>query len=699
MAEKNPEQPWPGFQQIDEDITPPEDLGSVAEDILNAFGITLKASGGGSLTNVDIKRADALSTLKASLLESYAESAGAPLKEIRIDASGDAEFYSVGASSANLDPYYTISSSNFVKDPNKVGVMVTGAKPKQERKIFEWYEVIGPTVTNKTVYDTSAMATACLSNSFSTHATITYLDPLRNNNNANWNDGVNDGVNSIFELDSPYDRFIGYSWRITPPESEVSKFTKIHRQMQSSVPILLSNKDYSIGNAVDFPNLGTPLKRATYERNSETERKDSECKIFQGEEVKYCSDTTVPLKLVMHEGLTHEIKRGVEVSKFLGLTGVFVVGIPLINCYGIPKPNFQKEENIPKNTNLFVGAQNTYNTLVKLSEGIHYVTLYKQDDGTDVDISNPRPTEEYLPCIQFANNLKYNDYAAIGSGAADTGGDAEGVDFFIGAAFTDLLVLFGGEPTGRGSILPLEERSGILIDQLWAQVLLDTSCFIVNDPAGNAKKIAENLKVEVLGLALHDEPAPIAMNGVLIDQISGIKDNDPTTIQDMTNTPMELAYAEMSSGRTMSLNFASLTEQQTETLSKKLYNLLIDDDGSVYTHTCGPTEEVEVGQEGPNGGIINTIEYSYTDQGSYLVNVTEGPVNFGDFAGIDGGMYYKQAEDITTKGTIIQDAGNHVDYKVRVDGYGDLTAINGCAEILDVKDRVSITIHNNAVES
>jgi hypothetical protein len=695
MAEKNPEGPWPGFQIPVEDDTPTDDLGSVAEDILNAFGITLaKAGVGGSLTNVDIKRADALSTLKASLLESYAENVGAPLKEVRINADGEAEFYSVGSDPAGLDPYYTISSSTYIKDPEKVGVMVTGAKPKQERKIYDWYEVIGPTVLNKTVYDTSAMATACLSNSFSTHATVTYLDPLRNSNDNNWRNGAED----IFELESLYDRFIGYSWRITPPEEEVSRFTKIHRQMQSSIPIQLSQKNYSIGDIGDvgnkdvFPDLGTPLKREPYFKNSQTEEAEA-CNIFLDEEAKYCSDTpdgsTVPLKLVMAEGLTHEIKRGVQVSKFLGLTGVFVVGIPLIVCRGIPRPGFQKEENIPKNTYLYIGAQNTYNTLVKLNEGIHYVTLYKQNDGSDVDISNNIEPEDYLPCIQFANNLKYNDYASIGTG----------VDFFIGADFTKLLGLFNDEPTARGSILPLENKSGILVNQLWAQVLLDTSCFIINDPAGNAKKIAEGLKVEVLALALHDEPAPIAMNGDLINQEDGIKDNNPTTIQNMTDTAMERAYADMSSGRTMSLNFASLTADQTETLSKKLYDLLRDDDGKVYTHTCGPTEEVEVGQKGPNGGIINTIEYSYTDQGSYLINVTEGPENFGDFAGIDGGMYYKQTEEVTTKGTIIQDAGNHVDYKVRVDGYGNLTAINGCAEVLAVNDRVSITMHNNAVES
>ncbi len=676
---------WPGFQLLDEDDGPTEDGESVAEDILTAFGIPLYATGGGSLINVDIKRADAMSTLKASLLETYADSYSAYLKEIKINADGEAEFYDVGRNSSGLNPYYTIASHSYIKSPEKVGVMVTGAKPKQERKLYEWYELIGDNASDKSIYDTSKMSTACLSNSFSTHATITYRDPLRTNNANNWNNGLDD---IGFELTSPFDRFLGFSWRITPPKTEVSPFTKIHRQTQSSIPILLSDSEYSIGDPDNFPELGTPLKRAPYVKQVQSDEDDNKCKIFEGEEVQYCGDTTVPLKLVMNEGLTHEIKRDVTVSKFLGLTGVFVVGIPLLTCHGIPKPGMQKQANNTANTNLFIGAQSTHNTLVKLNEGIHYVTLYKED-LTPADISNEVEPHTYLPCIQFADNLKSNDHAIIGSG----------VDFYIGSLYTDLLLLFNMEPVGKGSILPLENRSGILIDQLWAQVDLDTSCFIVNDPAGNAVKIAEGLIVEVLGIALHDAPAPIAMNGVLIDQEAGLTDNDPTTTQVLEDTPMEEAYAAMSSGRTMSLNFSSLDETKTTTLSKKLYDLLREDTGKVYTHTCGPMETPEVGDRGPNGGIINTIEYAYTDQGSYLINVTEGPENFGDFAGIDGGMYYKQTEEITTKGTVIQDKGNHVDYKVRVDGYGDITAINGCAEVLAVRDRVSITIHNNAVES
>jgi hypothetical protein len=672
---------WQGFQISDEENVS-DSVGSVAEDVLEAFGIELKGNGGGSLEGIDIKRGDALSILKASLLETYATSASSKLQEVRINPEGKAEIYYVGEDSSSLSPYYSISSSTYIKDPTKVSVMVTGKKPKQTRQVYEWYPLIGDGASGYSIYDTTKLSTACLINSFSTLVTITYTDPFRNNVNTNWNNGVPD----IFEPSSPYERFIGFTWKIVPPADLVSPYTKIYKQSQSSIPVILSDPEYQIGATGGFPNLGIPVRRATYVEEAPGE---SNCKAFEGD-VAYCGETTVPIPIAMAEGLTYEMVRGKPVSKFIGVTGVFTVGIPLVACYGTPLPGKQKEENNAANTSLFIASTSAHNTLTKLSEGTHYVLLY-QETPDAANIGGEDDPSQHLPCIQFANNLRYNDFAEIGTGKS----------FFIGNFARELITKFNDAPTGTGSVLAFENRSGVLVNQLWAQISLDTPCFIVNDSEGGAKakQIADRLKVSVLALSILDFPAPIAMNGVLIDQEQGIIDNDPTNPQNLIKTDMEEAYDQMSSGRTLSLSFASLDENSTKNLSEKLYELLLRDTGKTYTHTCGPTETPKVGDRGPKGGIVNTIEYSYTDQGSYLINVTEGPENFGDFSGINGGMYTKQVEEVTTKGTIIQDRGNHVDYLVRVDGYGDVHAINGCAEVLTVRDRVSITIHNNAVES
>jgi len=669
---------WESFQKVE----PEPDVSSgnlVALDILEAFGIHYENIGGGYLKNVDIKRADALSVLKSALLESYAENDSSKLTEIHINADGKADFYEVGSKSSNLHPYYTIPSANYVKP--KVSVMVTGGKPKQERIVPStgWYPLIAPDNPDCTYHDATRLNSSCFANGFSTHAVITYRDPFRHNPNSSWNDGVKD----LFELDPEgFDRFIGLSWRITPPTNLVTPYTKIYKQTQSSVPVMISGDKYTLGQSSDFPNLGQLKRRANRSYNDPT---ISDCKQYEDGE-NYCSASTVEVPITLKEGFSYEtIRNGQKISKFLGVQGLFVVGIVLSNCMGIAKPGKQKLENNEENTALFVSSLKPLTSVSKLTEGTHYTILYPQSLTTTDPMDFPKP------CIQFANNLRINDNAKIGTA----------VPFYIQSQCATLCTLLNANATYESvaSILPLENGCGLLVIQVWAQVNLDTPSFLIIDPSGKAHLIAAELRVEVLPLILRDTPSPIAINGKLINQSEGIVDNDPTKQQDLRHTEMEKAYDEMGSGRTLSLSLASLDEDQTVRLSRKLYNLLAEDTGAMFTHTCPPTDDPVLGSTGPRGGIINVIEYSYTDQGSYLITVTEGPQSFGDFSGIDGGIYYKRNEEVSAQGTVVQDAGNHVSYLVHVDGIGAMPCINACGAVITVRDRVSITIHNNAVES
>jgi len=666
---------WPGFQVLFE-MPATSSLEGVAKNILESFHIPFNGSvEGGSLANVDIKRADALATLKASLLETFAEGEGSKLKEIRINPEGEAEIYDVGTNSSDIHPYYTIEASTYIKP--KVSVTVTGAKPQQQRIIYPWYELIGSKAKAEnrcTLFDTSYFNSSCLSN-LVTHATITYQDPFRNTPNSNWNNGIKE----TFELNSPFERFIGFSWRVTPPQALVTPYTKIYQQSQASVPVALTGVDCKIGMDGPHPNIGKLVRRKVMLPGVGVDIQN--CTIFDGE-YRECSEDSVKLNIPILEGLTYDTVRKTTVSKFLGVSGVFVIGIPIRNCFGVPADEkAARLENTASNTVLSVFTSNVFRTIIKLNEGIHYATLYP---STEDD-----PNFENLPCFQFVNNLRYYDYANVGTA----------VNFYVNPLSAELDKLYGEAEVAIGTILPLENLNGILVEQVIAQANLDTPCFVVTDPTKSVKEIAENLKVELLAMAIRDLPSPISINGKLINQEDGIVDNDPTTqAQELQETEMEKALNEMGSGRAISITMASLNEDHTVLLSQKLYDILSDDNGAIFTHTCPPSDNPKVGDKGKNGGIINVIEYSYTDQGSYLINITEGPESFGDFSGIDGGIYQKQTEELTTKGTIIEDLGNHVQYRVHVDGYGDIWAINGCASVLGLRDRVSITIHNNAVE-
>ena len=70
----------------------------------------------------------------------------------------------------------------------------------------------------------------------------------------------------------------------------------------------------------------------------------------------------------------------------------------------------------------------------------------------------------------------------------------------------------------------------------------------------------------------------------------------------------------------------------------------------------------------------------------------------GGLSTISAGPIMKQAEEVSARGTVIQDMGNHVYYKVRIDGFGDRIAINCCYNVIRVGDKVQCSVHNNPVE-
>ena len=49
-------------------------------------------------------------------------------------------------------------------------------------------------------------------------------------------------------------------------------------------------------------------------------------------------------------------------------------------------------------------------------------------------------------------------------------------------------------------------------------------------------------------------------------------------------------------------------------------------------------------------------------------------------------------------GIVLQDAGNGAEYVVRVDGFGEITALSMILDDISVGDRVNVRIYNNPVE-
>ena len=246
--------------------------------------------------------------------------------------------------------------------------------------------------------------------------------------------------------------------------------------------------------------------------------------------------------------------------------------------------------------------------------------------------------------------------------------------------------------------MPTSIDSGILVDEIWVVVDLEMWAIKVHDPAGKAKEIAETLIFLISPIVEVNEPAPIAFNGSLLNLIDSIQDHDPTTAQNFSDTEFEEALDEMSGGG-LSLNLSFLDSGGVTQLSKVLYDYMNNKDGQETTYICGPNCKPKLGGSGPNGGIINSITYAYSDSNSYTISVNEGQRISTNFAQISGGATKKADEEVSATGVIIQDMGNHIHYKVRIDGFGERVAMNSCPEVLRVGDKVSCTVHNVPVES
>jgi len=632
---------------------------SLANKVLETYNIPCSTSSiGGGLMNLDIKHQSAMNVIKISLMEEAKD--GSSIYEPIVDEDGEVEFVKIGQSTASLtDIYYTIQTKNYVEECK--GVMITGGTPFPIRKELDWKPIWGEgDNSSRKIHDTDAMRSTCFKDQFDQHATVSYNDP-------HLDSSFEDGIDNLYDItvENPWDRIIGYSYYIHGGDN-VNDDTSIAHQKPSEIPIkvspLLTGDEEPDEEA--YPDTGE-LERPTITTDPDSECWSASIATGQGVEIP------------MPDDIKFTSVRGVTYNKFLGVSSVYLVGTLLTMCKGTPKQDEKTGENKEENTDLWIGADDLGRSVYKCVEGYHYVIKYPDADEDPLRMENPR--------IVFANQSRINDHAKYGKEVAYN--VAPGNTMYEKMPSTD-----------TATIIPTGGIQGVKVEEIWATVLLDTPSFVIHDPIGrNADTIAQDLEVLITPLVVVDERAPVAFNGEEIDQVQGIIDHDPTTAQDFEETDMEAAMDDMEGGG-VTLTFSFFDKAEVLKISDAVFDYMNAGDGIETTYVCGPDCEPKLGSKGPAAGIINNITYSYNDSGSYTISVNEGPMLAGNFAEFGGGIYTKQVEEVGAQATIIQDLGNHVHYKVSIDGYGVRTAFNCCAEVLRVGDKVNVAVHNNPVE-
>lgn len=645
-----PDSFWPNFCKADDDPFPSEcGSGSLAEAVLASLGLPFVGTGGGPLKNLDIKHMDAEQVIKLSLLDG-AVSNGI-LKELIVDEDGFIEFNIVGSKNglAGCEVYHQIQSASYKEECT--GVMVTGGKPLPTRKVADWKPIWGD--GPKEIYNCFWMAENGLSQKFSEYAVIVFKDPQLVSN-------YNDGIDNLYEIITPWENIIGYARYIDWPGSDTSPDTTVERSNNSTIPILVSGEEKS---SVFEANLGTLHYR-----------KDKTGAGHAGNiEDQWYTEEGVGVEIPIPESFRYSTVRGTEVDMLIAISDILVVGRKIDTVIGIPASDSDALSDSGE-AKISIKVNSHSDSVFRLKEGQHYIIVHEEDGTTSV---------------LFADNSRAFDPATFGTGVT-----AE-VDRECAFYSSEHSVL------DNVSILPTGGTEGYLVKQIIALVDLQVPCIKVYDPRPEkALEIAEGMDYLLAALISYEPPAPIAFNGASIDMATMEKDHDPTTRQNFSDSPYELALDKMQGGG-LSVTLSFLDEAGCVAVSSSLFDYMNAGNGTVTTYVCGPNSTPVLGGYGMDSiSVVNDIVYSYADSSSYTVSVSTGPRLLGDLGSISSGATMKTTENVPGTGKVIEDLGNNVHFKVLLDGCGasPMVAINTAPKVIRVGDRVQCTVHNNPVE-
>jgi hypothetical protein len=687
---------WPAFGDASyfEDYEN-ENRGSLAYAVFSEYNIPVKDSNiGGALQFLDIKRKDALSVIKMSLMEYSADNRG--IWEFYVDEEGEVQYYEVGKDSGEIEDIYHTTQSITHRESCK-GVIVSGEKPMIRRLPTQFRPIWGD--GERTIISTQELMIGnCQKESFDEQAIIVFTDPHLQDNQ------YKDGIRGLFDdfVDNPYQSIVGFVHYMKSDEALTNRDTSIqYNQGSCQVPIMIAGPSASQFNGNAFPNvkLGKLQSRPVIDDKYTIEAGEA-CWVGLETEASYQNGipvfTEIDGKENFPSALRFEDVRGNKIDKFTNVTDVFLIGYNVADCYPAAASKEDQTKGADANIRTYVVINDTSMKSVKLERGVHYAVAIKNINTDSNDLIGIEPY------VVFANNARQGDPTKFDYSSG------EGIEFYFHprCKYYTEKNLTSETSKSKGVILPLAGNIGFLVYQAWAMINLEAHSIVVNDQRGRdarASEIAKNLVYSVSPLVIEDKPAPLgyasdSVAGKVLDQTDRLKDGDPTTVQNFDETEYELAMDEMRGGG-QELSMSCLNEEQVVTLAKEIYEYMNAGEIIETTYICGPYCNPKIGGKGLSNGVINSISYSYTDSSAFTVTINEGGKLAGAMPQVDGGLVLKQAEEVKARGTIIKDLGNHIHYKVSIDGFGERLAVNCCAHVLRVGDKVSVSVHNVPVEA
>ena len=697
LLQVGPDNPQNSLLDSDEDDTP------LSTFILTEFGIPFDAGfayKGTSLPGYDIKNQNPATMLKLALLTELVDGR---FVEIEIDEDGVARYYTVGDTPAlNLNIRYCVPTST-LNQPTDL-VVVRGYDPPPVRELRTSFDGL----KNKELmaYEDCAQD-SCEEAFVSRYATISYDDPLLDQQY------LDEVVNS-YELVA-FETLIGYMVDLDLPDNvdDIPGFritfgdtTKEYIRVPATIINNTVNTAPTIGSSLgdagargfsSFSNQGV-VSQPGQQGTRVGGRVPILINVINENNINNLPSCGAVLDSIAGGQITlpkdrfiRENKFGRLESDFIGVTDVVFAGNKIKSFTASPG-GFGTDASI-----LWVVDPNK--ELVELPHGRNWTWTVDTSENIQIYLfSILEDARSEATCQVYSNPELF---------ASSTAPTQDLVYSYSNDLLTTLPASNEEFICNVGDYLGYWNESG----HMCVVVERRRPSIDIFDPLGRASTIANSISIRYTPVIMVDAPPPVtyASNKTLssidgtrtlsstgvIDQADGMVDADPTTTQDLEDSETSILQ-DNTDGFTLDITLPFAEEDDCLVIAQELLAL---QEANVKTSSIilGPDSEPRLGEVMPDGSVINEISYSYSDSSQYLITMATGP-KYQTLGSFNDSRYQLRTEDVTRDGIVMQDAGNGGEYVVKVDGFGEITALSMILDDISVGDRVNVKIYNNPVE-
>lgn len=640
----------PKFYDIDKAKTVSEKQ-NVISVALGTIGLSLDEPPCGSLPKYDIHNMSCPQVIKLGLLEGIKDS---NFYELYLDESGIPYVSEIGDTGCNINTvYYSI-----IHDIEKVDycVIVKGLDPMPKRIVKEPIRLIeGGQGKGVKVYGLGMFQyETCGNKIFDYNGCISYADP-------NLQDTTPDEMGSAFELE-PFESLIGYTFTCMKPEDVDVVFSNV---TQAAVNFHVG--DLKHGSTGDSVKLDVDV---TEQYDEQINDSCNPCYFLDPGDLSLFYESFVEILKVDQVIFTAE-----RITNYKTTTDTDYDDICDIGGEGGEAAGATATDNRCDFFDINIATRQ-----LNIGQDFYY-KIEHNGIGSTLYAGIPVINREISPLFGSTSDM-YNICRFAGSTS------------HVFSPFGGVALISIDKPA-----IYVNKKTDSSIGNIGS-----TGAAFVVDHTKEIEEISKEITLIAIPIVTLDRPSNTAYyvggETTCINMDECLQDADPTTMEDLEDTPCEEMTKATSGKATVDITLPFLEDDEEIT---SVATLLGEKFSAEYKQSVStvPGHDVSSSDLGKNynGGIINKIAWSYQDKSFYKATVTTGPF----LAGTDSfntSMWIRRTDqNLSREGIVTGDYGNGLEFKVYVRNLGAYVALNMTMNIIEIGDVVNVTIYNNPAEA